>query len=191
MKDQVKKIYAFAYAKTGNTRDAEDLSQDILLELVRSDISSARDPDAWLNGICRHVWARFLSRNKRHWESVGAAPLMDFMTASDDTALGSEKQAEYDELRREIAFLSRTRREVLIMYYFDGLSVEKIAQTLNVTAATVRWHIPEFIGMNERNWLRMGNDDLGMLMWHLVDSGKLALPEKNIARRLATVVMED
>lgn len=161
MKDYAKKIYAFAYAKTGNTRDAEDLSQDILLELYRSDISAARDPDAWVKGICRHVWARFLNRSKRHWESVGMSPLMEFMAAEDSAALDSERQAEYDDLRREIAYLSRTRREVLIMYYFDGNTVEDIARRLNVAPATVRWHmskarteLKERLNMENRNGMR-------------------------------------
>ena len=161
MKDYTRKIYAFAYAKTGNTRDAEDLSQDILLELYKSDIAAARDPDAWVNGICRHVWARFLNRNKRHWESIGAAPLMDFMAAENSAELNADKQAEYDELRQEIAYLSRTRREVLIMYYFDGKTVDHIARELNIAPATVRWHmskartdLKERLDMENRNGMR-------------------------------------
>ena len=161
MKDYARKIYAFAYAKTGNTRDAEDLSQDILLELYRSDISAARDPDAWVSGICRHVWARFLDRNKRHWEALGASPAMEFIAADDTAALSAEKQAEYEELRREIAYLSRTRREVLIMYYFDGQSVENIARKLDIAAVTVRWHmskarteLKERLNMENRNGMR-------------------------------------
>lgn len=161
MKEYAKRIYAFAYAKTGNSRDAEDLSQDILLELYRGDISAARDPDAWVNGICRHVWARFLDRNKRHWEAVGASPVMEFMAGEDDTAIRADRQAEYEELRKEIAYLSRTRREVLIMYYFDGRSVEEIARRLSVAPATVRWHmskarteLKERLNMENRNGMR-------------------------------------
>ena len=161
MKEYAKRIYAFAYAKTGNSRDAEDLSQDILLELYKSDISAARDPDAWVRGICRHVWARFLDRNKRHWEAVGASPVMEFMAAEDGTAVRADRQAEYEELRKEIAYLSRTRREVLIMYYFDGQSVEDIARKLSVAPATVRWHmskarteLKERLNMENRNGMR-------------------------------------
>lgn len=161
MKEYAKRIYAFAYAKTGNSRDAEDLSQDILLELYRSDFSAARDPDAWVSGICRHVWARYLNRNKRHWEAVGAAPLMEFMAAEDDISLSADSRAEYEELRQEIAYLSRMRREVLVMYYFDGHSVDDIAEKLMLAPATVRWHmmkarsdLKERLDMENRSGMR-------------------------------------
>lgn len=161
MKEYARRIYGFAYAKTGNTRDAEDLSQDILMELLRSDPAIARDMDAWVTGICRHVWARYLSRNKRHWESVGAAPALDMLAAEDAAALNAQRQAEYEEVRCEIAFLSRVRREVLIMYYFDSICVDDIARRLGIAPATVRWHmsrarteLKERLTMENRNGMR-------------------------------------
>ena len=89
--DYARRIYRFAYGKTGNTRDAEDLSEEILFGIFKSKSSDARNPGAWLSGVCRHVWSRCLKRNKRHWEAVSAAPLIDFMAADSDFVLDAEK----------------------------------------------------------------------------------------------------
>ena len=139
--EHMHRVFAYAYSKTGNTRDAEDLSQDILMELLRSDSSRARNEEAWLYGICRHVWSRYLRRNKPHWEETSASPAIDFLSSGEDVELDTVQSLEYERLRREIAYLSRTRREVLVMYYFEGRSVEDIAVNLHVSESTVRWHM--------------------------------------------------
>ncbi|MBQ7983283.1 MAG: hypothetical protein IJ302_06925, partial [Clostridia bacterium] len=49
-----KKIYGFAYSRTKNAADAEDLSQTILLELFRIDIRAEdlADPDGYVWRVC-------------------------------------------------------------------------------------------------------------------------------------------
>lgn len=159
--EEMRRIFAFAYSKTGNTCDAEDLSQDILLEILRSDPARAQNRQAWINGICRHVWSQYLKRNKPHWQAVGNEPAMEYLPAGDDAAIDAERNMEYDRLRQEIAYLSRTRRKVLAMYYFDNMSVEDIAVELEISAATVRWHmsrarsdLKERLDMENRNGIR-------------------------------------
>ena len=159
--EEMRRIFAFAYSKNGNTCDAEDLSQDILLEILRSDPARAQNRQAWINGICRHVWSQYLKRNKPHWQAVGNEPAMEYLPAGDDAAIDAERNMEYDRLRQEIAYLSRTRRKVLAMYYFDNMSVEDIAVELEISAATVRWHmsrarsdLKERLDMENRNGIR-------------------------------------
>lgn len=47
----------------------------------------------------------------------------------------------YARLRREIMYLGKTRREAVILRYWDGLSGDEIASRLGIPAATVRWHL--------------------------------------------------
>jgi RNA polymerase sigma factor (sigma-70 family) len=139
--DDAKRIYAFAYKKTGDAREAEDLSQEILLALFTSGMENAENRTAYLYGVCRHVWARYLSRNKPHWEATRYESALEYLADGRDVSDEIEKSAEYAHLRREIALLSRTRREALIMRYFEGKSDAEIAQALSISPATVRWHL--------------------------------------------------
>jgi len=65
-------------------------------------------------------------------------------------------------LRREVSFLGKIRREVVLMHYFQGLKLDEIARRLNILPGTVKWHlhdarnqIKEGIEMNEKGTLGM------------------------------------
>jgi RNA polymerase sigma factor (sigma-70 family) len=139
--DDARRIYAFAYGKTNDAREAEDLSQEILLALLSSGIGAAENRTAYLYGVCRHVWARYLARNKPHWEATRYESALDFLSDGKDVSEKIEKNAEYERLRREIARLGKTRREALVMRYFEGKSDAEIAKALCISPATVRWHL--------------------------------------------------
>ncbi len=139
--DDARRIYSFAYQKTGDAREAEDLSQEILLALLSSNADGAENRTAYVYGVCRHVWARYLSCNKPHWEATRYESALDFLSDSRDVSDEIERSAEYEQLRREIAHLSRARREALVMRYFEEKSDQEIAQSLGVRPATVRWHL--------------------------------------------------
>ncbi len=52
--EYVNKIYGFAYSKTKNTHNAEDLSQEILIQLLdkRTSFDRIENMDAYIYRIC-------------------------------------------------------------------------------------------------------------------------------------------
>jgi DNA-binding MarR family transcriptional regulator len=54
-------------------------------------------------------------------------------------------------LRREIAYLTKTQREIVILHYYDRLKQSEIAKRLNLPTGTVKWHLHE-----ARNSLKEG-----------------------------------
>lgn len=68
-----------------------------------------------------------------------------------------ENEDAYDFLRTKIAMLSEIYRNIIILYYYDGLSTKEIAEKLNVPEGTVTWRLSvgrkklkkEFDNMNE------------------------------------------
>lgn len=138
-----KKIYGFALSKTKNDRDAEDLSQNILLELFRIPLDEATvgDMDAYVFRVCRYAWSNFYRHERKYWQMC---TLDDILHAADehptpeDTVLENE---EYRILRRSVLNLSHARRQVTVLYYFEGLSGAEIAQRLSMPQSTVRWHL--------------------------------------------------
>jgi len=135
-----KKILGFAYSKTRNVHQAEDLAQEILCELM--DSLSKRDEidnmDAFVYTISRYTWSNFLRRNKRHWNNVDL---------SHDLRSGQNVEAEAmadmlgARLRVEIAYLSALHRKITVLFYFETETSANIAKLLGIPHSTVRWHL--------------------------------------------------
>lgn len=70
-----KKIFGFAYAKTHNSYDAEDLSQEILLQILnkQTDFSDVENMDAYIYRICCYTWSNYLRKNKPEWNMINCS----------------------------------------------------------------------------------------------------------------------
>jgi RNA polymerase sigma factor (sigma-70 family) len=144
IKETARKIFGFAIGKLGNRTDAEDLTQDILLALVRS-IRSGRpidNMDAWLYRICQYTWSNYLSKQKRHWHysDVDQVQLTDESDTPEEEFVRKES---LELLKREMAYLSKIHRTIGVMFYYENRSVAAIAEQLNIPAGTVKWHLHE------------------------------------------------
>ena len=140
-----KKIYGFAYGKTGNTHDAEDLSQSILLTLCKIDFAGKdiADMDGYIFRVCNYTWSNFLRKNKSMWHAASYADELENSESDENLEEELVKNETYMKLRRELMYLSRMKREITIMFYYDGKSGKEIAEKLGIPTATVRWHLGE------------------------------------------------
>lgn len=137
-----KKIYGFACSKTSNPYDADDLSQEILLELCKTDFSRRNivSMDAYIYSVCRYTCAKVIKRRKRDGlccEYVDEEALSDIAEEED----GGVSEETFEKLRREIMYLGRTRREAMILFWYEGKSGEEISSLLGITPSCVRWHL--------------------------------------------------
>lgn len=144
IKKYAKKILGFAYSKTKNYHNAEDLSQNILLALLKIDFSNKAitDMNGYVFRVCQYTWSNYVRKNKHYWEGV---------TYNDDILPVIEENTEnkiikkklYEKLRREITRLSKTKREITIMFYYENKSGKEISKILGIPASTVRWYLFE------------------------------------------------
>jgi len=134
----------FAYGKTRDVFQAEDLSQEILLQLSQSlprrdDIV---DMDGFVYTVCQHTWAKFLRGNKRHWQNLNIDALLSLQSLQN--VEGDAERADLLEcLRREVAYLSQTHRQITLLFYYEGKRAADIAETLGIATGTVYWHLDE------------------------------------------------
>ena len=140
-----KKICGFAYSKTRNAQDAEDLSQNILLDLFRiqTDPAEIGDLDAYVYRVCRYAWSNFYRHEKRYWQMCDPEALSEM---ADETQTPEEALLQnelYTTLRRKVMNLSRLRRQIITLFYFENRSGEEIASRLGIVPSTVRWHLSE------------------------------------------------
>lgn len=139
------KVYGFAYSKTNNIPDAEDLAQDILTVLV-GEISKDKEikhPDTYIYRICQYTWSKYLRKNNKFKSNI---PFDDRVLTFDDSRNMQddlENAILLEKLQREILFLSKMRREILIFYYYEGKTSIEIAEKLSLSPSTVRWHLGE------------------------------------------------
>ena len=140
-----KKIYGFAYSKTGNYNDACDLSQDILLEVCKTDFTKKDifDLDGYIYRLCQYTWSNHVRKNSGRWDNTYYCDVMPEVVSDYSLEEQVLKTDLYENLRREVMFLAKTKRDVTVMFYYEGKSGKEISEILHIPEATVRWHLGE------------------------------------------------
>lgn len=143
--EYAKKVYGFAYSKTRNIQDAEDLSQDILTVLVKelTKEKEIENPDAYIYRICCYTWSKNLRKHIRNKCNVPLDEKIWSINDGRNIAEDFENTQFLEKLRNEISFLSKMRRDILISSYYDGKTSNEIAEKLSLSPSTVRWHLGE------------------------------------------------
>ncbi len=69
--------------------------------------------------------------------------LVELLPSDDDTAGDIIEKENTDRLHKEIAYLSKLQRRIVIAYYFENKRQEAIASELDIPLGTVKWHLFE------------------------------------------------
>jgi RNA polymerase sigma-70 factor (ECF subfamily) len=128
-------VYAYAVRRVGNSSTAEDISSEVFLEALRhSKRRIGGDPLPWLYGIARRKVADHLRMAGRR----KAESLSDLLPASTkDPHDAFETIEETGELRRLVDSLPEDQREALLLYYVENLTADRVAASMNKSAAAV------------------------------------------------------
>lgn len=135
------KIYGFAMKKTFSYDEAEDLGGDIIQEVYLSLLREEEiiNLEGYIWRISTHTYAKYVSRKKKQQGVSIDGMEIPFYEAYD--SLLESTGADTARLRREIAFLSRSRREIIYLFYYENRSISYIASRLNLPEGTVKWHL--------------------------------------------------
>ena len=145
VRDYLGPLWYFSLKRTSDPRDAEDLTQEIITEILtaldRGKIPS--DTRAWVWKIARNRYARYADRKHRRrvWEDADA--LTEDLSDGElpeDRLLREEERAL---LYRELALLSREFGTIVRAYYFENRSVAEIARSLRLPEGTVKRRLYE------------------------------------------------
>lgn len=113
-----------------------DLAEDVVSEaFYKAFVSVDEERDSfkfWLLRVCRNCYFDYLRKNKRY------TPLTDGGRTDSDPADNLIKAEEYRALYRALALLHSTYKEVLVLYYFEGMSVKEIADITGETTDNVK-----------------------------------------------------
>jgi RNA polymerase sigma-70 factor (ECF subfamily) len=124
-------IFRFLRNLTGNKEDAEDLTQQTFLRAWEALPSFRGDSSlsTWLHSIAYREYTHWL-RSRREF-----VPLDEIVDMPDEQA---NQNLEAVLLRWAIYRLDPEYREVFVLYYAQGFSVNEIAKIIGVPAGTVK-----------------------------------------------------
>jgi RNA polymerase sigma factor (sigma-70 family) len=142
VREHADRVYRLAYRLTGNTHDAEDLTQETFIRVFRS--LAAYKPgtfEGWLHRITTNLFLD-MARRRSRVRMEGLPEDTDRIVGDDpspeqvysDTHLDPDLQAALDELPPEF-------RAAVVLCDVEGLSYEEIGATLGVKLGTVRSRI--------------------------------------------------
>lgn len=143
-----KQAYNLAYRLTGNYDDASDVVVEAFVRAFQGLHTFRGDANfgTWLHRVVVNTFLDLRKRNK-HRQHISLEEQMevdgDILTRQiEDTAPGPqeliEAQERADVLQQAINQLPHDRRILIVLYHFENLSYEEIAQILKMPVGTVK-----------------------------------------------------
>lgn len=127
-------VWRLALTKTKSHDDAEDIFQEVFLRLWRNTkpFLTEEHRKAWLIRVTVNCCnSHFVAPWKRNVCSLGDIELCD---VPDESASEDERIDVYAEVMR----LPENMREVILLFYFEGMSVREIAEAVGTTEVNVK-----------------------------------------------------
>jgi RNA polymerase sigma-70 factor, ECF subfamily len=149
-RDYAPRVYNLARRMLGNDADAEDVTQDVLLQVVRKLHTFRGDADltTWLHRITVNAALAHRRKKNRREDREQHDPLENFQadgfhthtirpwTVAPDETLASRETTELIE--RSIAGLPERYRDVYVLADVEGLPNAEIADMLELSLAAVK-----------------------------------------------------
>ena len=138
----MEKLFYFCLKKTGNQIEAEDLTQDIALQIITA-LNRGTIPasfSAWVWQIARNRYCTWAKNNHDRNESVTGADIGDYEIEdeSENIVEGIIHSEQMALLRRELAFIKSEYRHIIVAYYIENRSVREIAHSLALSETAVK-----------------------------------------------------
>ena len=137
-----KRVLASAKAVTRRDFMAEDAAQDAFVAAWMK-LDKLSDPSKfgqWVSRIARNRAVNMMTRAKQYVDIEDVSFTLESTYNVEEAVLQSE---EYGELRRQLERLPQKIKTVIYLYYFEGLTIPKIAEKLNYPEGTVKWQLSE------------------------------------------------
>jgi len=130
-------VYRFALQMTGNVVIAEDVTQDVFMELIQN--GRRFDPSrgalaSFLYGVARNFVLRRLERDRAANSDVE----LEDRAAGDDVLGDLTRQETIEQVRRAVLSLPAVYREAVVLCDLQDVSYDDAAAALDCPVGTVR-----------------------------------------------------
>jgi RNA polymerase sigma factor (sigma-70 family) len=137
------RVYRLAYRLTGNSHDAEDLTQEVFVRVFRSlDTYIPGTFEGWLHRITTNLFLDMARRRQRIRFEGLADETEARLGGSEPTPAQAFDDRHLDgDIHAALMALAPEYRAAVILCDIEGLSYEEIAESLGVKLGTVRSRI--------------------------------------------------
>lgn len=134
------KLFGFCYARTKDSYEAQELCSDITFALVKAAHADGEIENVYsfIWKVARNVYADFAAKRRAHADAFCEGDGDAILQTVADERQEDDSDALLEAVYRRIAFLTKAYREVMILYYIDGLSTAEIAKQQNTSEVAVR-----------------------------------------------------
>ncbi|MFV0393698.1 MAG: RNA polymerase sigma factor [Coprobacillaceae bacterium] len=143
----IDKVYYWSYTIVGNEADAVDASQEAIIRIYNK-IHTLKEPqyfNSWMYRVVKNSCYTFLRKRRRHEEEFIDSD--DFNEGFESKVIEERRNAlpkeayELNAVKEIVAGfvdnLPRRQREIIILYYFEELKINEVANVLECSPSSV------------------------------------------------------
>ncbi|MDN4608559.1 RNA polymerase sigma factor [Sporosarcina highlanderae] len=138
MREYATKLKRLAYLYTNDHSESEDIIQEVFVSCYRnlSKFRNESNYETWLTRITINKCKDHL----RHWSirNLIYMPLKHLVKTEDSAEKHYIHSENSKEILKQISLLSHKFKEVLILYYFNDMTMQEISETLGINHNTVK-----------------------------------------------------
>ena len=137
--EYLQKIYGYAIKKSYSYDEAEELCAEIIHEVYLSlrKVKEVSNVEGYIWRISEHTYSKYVSSKKKHEGiSIDGVIIPYFEECSLE-----DSDDEIKHLRREVAFLTIKRRQIVYRFYYENKSISAISREMDIPEGTVKWHL--------------------------------------------------
>jgi RNA polymerase sigma factor (sigma-70 family) len=144
IRPHLENLHRYASRLTGQSVDAEDLVQELLLSLYRKgiDLDSLDNAGTWLLKSLYHQFIDFTRKQKRNPGLPNAEAADAMIDALPDEQHRAEQLAERAALQRQIqtalAILNPEQRALVVLHDMEGFALNELVPILDVPLGTLK-----------------------------------------------------
>ena len=130
-------VYRIALTKTKSSHDAEDIFQDVFLKLVmnKKPFESEEHRKAWLIRVTINCCnSHFVAPWKKNVNSLDDAMLAMIPDENSESQFLENQSDVYAQILK----LPQPMREVILLFYYEDMSIREISFILHTTEANVK-----------------------------------------------------
>ena len=140
-------IFRFCHAQLLNEALAIEATQETAIRIIKglNGFQGRAKISTWILGIAHNVCHEIRRKNKR-WQQHNALQ-MDAVLDTDESAADKLfHQIEIGNLKQAISRLPKRQNTVVILRFFEDMSLKEIATTLDISVGTVKASLHQGLG---------------------------------------------
>lgn len=157
-------LYGFFYHQTGIKEVSEDLVQTVFMNMIRSraTFTGTFKFETWMYTVARNALKDYYRRNKRTGNTVNTEELEEHIketTTADHTLHRKEEELI---LRKALARLSETDRELIILSKYREMKYQEIAEILKLSEGAIKVRIHRAIKQLREIYLEISQQTMSV-----------------------------